>query len=56
MESGRGSDLVDDDEEYGNTPRRGICDNSRAEGRCSVKGATRGTDPDPAECQFFMGR
>ena len=35
VESGRGCDLVDDDEEYGNTPRRDICDNSGAEGRCS---------------------
>ena len=49
MGSGRDCDLADDDEEYGSTPRRDICDYSDAEGRCSGEQPTSGTGADLAE-------
>ena len=56
MGSGRGRDLADDDEEYGSTPRRDICDYFGAEGCYSGEQSTSGTDTGAAERQFFMGR
>ena len=47
MGSGRGCDLADNDEEYGSTPRRDICDYFGGEGRCSGEQSTSGTDADP---------
>ena len=50
--SGRGCDPADDDEEYGNTPRRDTCDYSVADGQCSGEQLHNFPPLEIFECPF----